>query len=68
MLIYMLVNPVYQNIIQPNYELRKWSSYSKNTSRILFVLFLEITLKFTILTAVCNNSHPHTKDPLHIPS
>ena len=68
MLIYMLVKPVYQNIMQPNYELRNWSSYCKNTSRVLFILFFEITLKFTMSTAVYNNSHPRTKDPLHIPS
>jgi len=68
MLIYMLVMSVYQNIMQPNYELRNWSSYCKNTSRILFVLFFKITLKFTMSTAVYNNSQPCAKDPLHIPS
>jgi hypothetical protein len=68
MLIYMQVKPEYQNIMETNYELRNWSSYRKYTSRILFVLPFEVTFKFTMSTAVYNNSHPHTKDLMHIPS
>jgi len=41
MLIYMLLKPVYQNIVQPNYELRNWSSLYAKIHQ-LFVLFWEI--------------------------